>query len=87
MRLIDADKLPTFNQVERITDTEIEYTSWIPRGIIEHAPTVEAIPIEWIKGWANNHCIQCYDYDYPTEKDDSWYAIDDMLKYWEKKEK
>lgn len=44
----------------------------------------EAIPVEWIKRWANRNCMYCYDYDYPTEKHDSWYAIRDMIEDWGK---
>ena len=42
------------------------------------------IPIEWIRTWAWEHCVDCYDYDYPTEKTDSWYSIDSMIEEWEK---
>ena len=49
MRLIDADKLPIFSQIERITENEITYTCWISTKAIENAPTVESIPIEWIE--------------------------------------
>lgn len=49
MRLIDADELPVFSQIERITENEINYTCWIPAKAIENAPTIEAIPIDWIK--------------------------------------
>lgn len=42
-----------------------------------------AIPIEWIKKWAKKNGLDCYDYDYPTEKNDWWYAIEKMLEDWE----
>ena len=42
------------------------------------------ISIEWIKKWAKKNGLDCYDYDYPTEKNDWWYAIEKMLEDWEK---
>ena len=50
MRLIDADKLPEVNTIERIEgEREVFVNSWIPAAAIWKAPTVEAIPTEWIK--------------------------------------
>ena len=46
MRLIDADKLVVD---ARLGENEIPYVS---KAQIDEAPTVEAIPIEWIKRWA-----------------------------------
>lgn len=44
MRLIDADKLVSHTYtIDRDHDYEV-YD-------IEHAPTVEAIPVEWIEKW------------------------------------
>lgn len=52
MRLIDADKLPEVNTIERIEgDREVFVNSWIPATAIWKAPTVEAIPIQWIYLW------------------------------------
>lgn len=42
----------------------------------------DAIPIDWIKKWAKKNGLDCYDYDYPTEKNDWWYAIEKMLEDW-----
>lgn len=42
-----------------------------------------SVPISWIKKWAKKNGLDCYDYDYPTEKNDWWYAIEKMLKDWE----
>lgn len=44
MRLIDADKLVSHTY---IIDRDHDYDVYD----IEHAPTVEAIPIEWIEKW------------------------------------
>lgn len=52
MRLIDADKIsPQWKTTATGTDTEAHktYTYW--HRVIDEAPTVEAIPIEWIKRW------------------------------------
>ena len=42
-----------------------------------------SIPIEWILKWANKNCMYCYDYDYPTEKTDRWFDINNMVKDWQ----
>lgn len=42
---------------------------------IENAPTVDAIPIEWIKEWANNYC------DWSQEK-----LIEILLRVWNKQQ-
>ena len=44
MRLIDADKLVSHTYT---IDRDHDYETYD----IEHAPTVEAIPIEWIEKW------------------------------------
>lgn len=56
MRLIDADELPEVNTIERIEgDREVFVNSWIPATAIWKAPTVEAIPIEWIEKYNNEN--------------------------------
>ena len=54
MRLIDADKLPIYNTIEGIEKskkgTVAIISSWVSTISIEEAPTVDAIPIEWIRG-------------------------------------
>ena len=52
MRLIDADELFVIDTIEKVND-DVEIVSWIPLRQIEDAPTVEAIPIEWIKLYAS----------------------------------
>lgn len=44
MRLVDADKLVSHTYT---IDRDHDYETYD----IEHAPTVEAIPIEWIEKW------------------------------------
>jgi len=55
MRLIDADKLPYVNKAILVDDVDgdiiitiaKEYTSYVN----DETPTVEAIPIEWLRMW------------------------------------
>ena len=50
MRLIDVDILPEVDTIERIDgERDVFVNSWIPAAAIWKAPTVEAIPIEWLK--------------------------------------
>lgn len=51
MRLIDADKLPATCNVS-IVNGKLEVNGWIAAKRIEEAPTVEAVPIEWVKRYA-----------------------------------
>lgn len=48
MRLIDVDKLPVTCNVA-IVNGKLELNGWIAVKIIDEAPTVKAIPIEWLK--------------------------------------
>ena len=48
MRLIDADALPKYTGMALSADE-------VARAV-ENAPTIDAIPIEWIKEWVNNYC-------------------------------
>lgn len=49
MRLIDADELPEVDTIERVDgERDVFVNSWIPSAAILKAPTVDAIPIEWI---------------------------------------
>lgn len=72
MRLIDADKLPVFDMVDGMADTEkgIEpiVTHWIQLDFITHAPTVKAIPIDFLERWFG----------------DNYYAFIDLIMEWEK---
>lgn len=86
MRLIDADKV----YEERFTRSKIEegvvvHVNIIEANKVKNAPTVDAIPIDWIIKWANKNCMYCCDYDYPTERTDGWFDINDMVKEWKKK--
>lgn len=47
MRLIDADKLPAICTVI-VVNGHRELTGWISAERIDEAPTVKAIPIEWL---------------------------------------
>ena len=88
MRLIDADKLPYVNKVILVDDVDGDITITVAKEhtsyVNDEAPTVKAIPIDWILKWANRNCMYCYDYDYPTEKTDGWFDINNMVKDWAK---
>lgn len=74
MRLIDADELPEVNTIERIEgDREVFVNSWIPASAIWKAPTVEAIPIEWVE----EYCAENWA-EYSSQHD----AIRRMLENW-----
>lgn len=69
-RLIDA------NEILKEDHQHYDYWSdefYVTVRDIENAPTVEAIPIEWIKEWANNYC------DWSQEK-----LIECLLRTWNK---
>ena len=55
MRLIDADKLPIYSTIEGVEKSEKGTVAilgnWVSAISIEEAPTVKAIPIEWIERW------------------------------------
>ena len=69
MRLIDADKLK-----EEMKVNGLGYQYYM----LDNAPTVKAIPIEWIKKWLET-CIPHYDYDRMTYIADVY----DMLEDWD----
>ena len=62
MRLIDADALEKKLHEFALDEwNQRATTSWSNaflecEDIVYNAPTVEAIPIEWIKEWVNNYC-------------------------------
>lgn len=88
MRLIDADKLPYVNKVILVDDVDGDITITVAKEhtsyVNDETPTIKAIPIDWILKWANRNCMYCYDYDYPTEKTDGWFDINNMVKDWGK---
>ena len=86
MRLIDADKLPEVNTIERIDgDREVFVSSWIPATAIWKAPTVEAIPIEWVKKYLAKLIVVQDDLDYPNQLlIGRVIGIEIMLEEWEK---
>lgn len=85
MRLIDADtfvkSIENENSGMSISGTVEKLARTIQ---VNMQPTVNAVPVEWIKKWAKKNGLDCYDYDYPTEKNEWWYAIEKMLEDWEK---
>lgn len=50
MRMIDADKLPATCNVA-IVNGKVEVNGWMAVERITEAPTVEAIPIKWLRTW------------------------------------
>ena len=76
MRLIDADEIikETWGVVIKDVFHMDETVDVISRKDIEKAPTVKAIPIEWIKEWVERD-ENYWDYQYLT---------DVLLKDWEK---
>ena len=95
VRLIDVDELKYslqdhYGVVEQDCGVSEDFVEGAISGLdaamfeINCALAVEAIPIEWILKWANRNCMYCYDYDYPTEKTDGWFDINNMVKDWGK---
>lgn len=76
MRLIDADKLPaTCNVV--IVNGKLDLSGWISAKRIEEAPTVKAIPIEWIEQFMNRFRLDMV-------ISDEYALLHFMLTEWEK---
>lgn len=60
MRLIDADGLKPLRGVaiyatDEKTDTKIITASVYRREDIDNAPTIEAIPVEWLRKYVDEH--------------------------------
>lgn len=98
MRLIDADKLPVVETIERIENKDIFVSGWVPAKSIADAPIVEAIPIEQLlsilpkydeyihtKTYRNNETMEDI---YSKGHKDGWNAclkaIKEELEYWRK---
>lgn len=72
MRLIDADKLIKPGMTDMF-DEPIVFTS-VTKARVDAMPTIEAIPVEWIK----KYLIKIQNWV------DDYYAVKDMLETWEK---
>ena len=70
MRVIDADKLK-----EELKANGLGYQYYM----LDNAPTVKAIPIEWIKKWCNEHNRKSLE-----ERLLKRYGVITMLEDWEK---
>ena len=66
-RIIDADELKRAFIGNRYGTKAIEY-------VIDNVPTVEAIPIEWIRKYTNHRTV---------EFGDMWVFINCMINDWE----
>lgn len=77
MRLIDADKLETDTvYATHLHHAESGYHYSYSEGVINEAPTVQAIPIEWIKEWSEAF--------YEGMNPKGWKRVTDyMLEDWE----
>lgn len=80
MRLIDADRLLNPGYTD-MWDEPIKFDTF-SRYAIESQPTVEAIPIEWIRQWSEQFYKDINGRVYYTG--DGYDTIWDMLKDWEK---
>lgn len=69
-RLIDVDRLPIKYDGHTVSVWKCD---------IDNAPTVEAIPIEWIKKWCNEHNRKSLE-----ERLLKRYGVITMLEDWEK---
>lgn len=57
-RLIDANELKVDISITRLfSETDALYVEAYSEELINDAPTVEAIPIEWIKEWLTNRLL------------------------------
>lgn len=72
MRLIDANKMIKGIKENYVIYGYADFLNDFFR-MVEEQPTVEAIPIEWIKEWVNNYC------DWSQEK-----LIECLLRTWSK---
>ena len=82
MRLIDADKLPIYSTIEGVEKSEKGTVAilgnWVSAISIEEAPTVNAIPVEWITDWLTKQSIPATSYGLDCS------AVEKMLDDWEK---
>ena len=81
MRLIDADKLPIYSTIEGVEKSEKGTVAilgnWVSAISIEEAPTVKAIPIEWIEKYTKRN--------FPLANGEIVLGfIADMIEDWEK---
>ena len=83
MRLIDADKLKTTAVLGmQLQQVDCTYYYFYEEDIIAKAPTVEAIPIDWITKWSAKFYKDINGRLYYTG--DGYDTIWDMLADWEK---
>lgn len=88
MRLIDADELPMIRIVETVDTKNKTFTTigWVADSVIYNAPTIDAIPVEFIKNKLETYH---YIWEHSSPKVEKQYqamynAIQSLLWDWEK---
>lgn len=85
---LQEEPIHTYERPKEFTADDMQRMIWRTikdcESAVEEQPEVGAIPIDWILKWANKNCRYCLDYDYPTEKTDGWFDINNMVKDWGK---
>ena len=84
MRLIDADRLLNPGYTDMF-DEPMKF-AWYSREAIETQPTVEAIPIEWIKAYFKK-CLSFDDRVFIDNEDSNYDIVIDKYKIFEEWEK
>lgn len=89
-RLIDANNL-YFDYIVTSTTTNTLCYRYISKEQVENAPTIDAIPVEWIKNYMKNEALskgQSIKYDITAwEILAEWFGLNDyeeLEKWWEK---
>ena len=82
MRLIDADKLKRTTGIfqYQIKDAFDRLASGYKSEDVENAPTVEAIPVEWVNQFVIDTCKSSHDDSLPA----FLYWLDKMVAKWRK---
>lgn len=89
MRLIDAD---SFEVISYKAVGDEEYRTGFDDGAtfilerIDNAPSVEAIPVEWLKAKMRGYLIEaageCFEYEYASICNKLYYSISNVLGLW-----
>ena len=77
MRLIDADKLPYVGD-----ETYLHEFDYCYRYAIDAEPTVDAIPVEWIKRWSKEPMTEK---DMKLAEQCEWNILEWLIADWQRK--